>query len=78
MATKTISITEEAYLRLKMLKHDGESFTDVINRLTNKHSLWEIVGILTDEEARKMEDAIAEGRKRSRARMERIAREMRQ
>lgn len=34
MATKTISITDEAYERLKEHKRDDESFTDVVNRLT--------------------------------------------
>lgn len=33
MATKSITITEEAYERLKAHKREGESFTDVINRL---------------------------------------------
>lgn len=34
MGTKTISITEEAYERLKAYKRDDESFSDVVNRLT--------------------------------------------
>ena len=36
MATKTISITQEAYDRLKMRKENNESFSEVINRITNK------------------------------------------
>jgi len=34
MGSKNISITEEAYNRLKAHKREGESFTDVIVRLT--------------------------------------------
>lgn len=34
MGTKTISLTEDAYDRLKDHKREGESFTDVVNRLT--------------------------------------------
>lgn len=35
MGSKNISITEEAYNRLKAHKRDDESFTDVIVRLTD-------------------------------------------
>lgn len=34
MGTKSITVTEEAYRRLKAHKRADESFTDVINRLT--------------------------------------------
>jgi predicted CopG family antitoxin len=34
MATKTLTITEEAYESLKAHKHDGESFTETVLRLT--------------------------------------------
>jgi predicted CopG family antitoxin len=36
MATKTISIKEEAYKQLKALKTDGQSFSDVILKLTEE------------------------------------------
>ncbi|MDY6777649.1 MAG: antitoxin VapB family protein, partial [Candidatus Nanohaloarchaea archaeon] len=38
MSSKTISLSEEAYRKLKSLKDEGESFTDVIKRLTGKYS----------------------------------------
>ena len=34
MGTKTISLTEEAYERLKAHRREGESFTDAVLRLT--------------------------------------------
>lgn len=72
MATKTISITEEAYERLRLQKESKESFTDVINRITGKRSLLELAGILTNEEADKMKGYIKERRAASRKRAERI------
>ena len=36
MATKSLTITEEAYHRLKSHKREGESFTDTILRLTEQ------------------------------------------
>lgn len=35
MGSKTISLTEEAYNRLREHKREGESFTDVVLRLTD-------------------------------------------
>lgn len=35
MGSKTISLTEDAYNRLKDHKREDESFTDVVNRLTD-------------------------------------------
>lgn len=51
MATKTISITTEAYERLVALKRTNESFSEIINNLTRKHSLLDLVGVLTHAEA---------------------------
>lgn len=47
MATKNISLTEDAYERLKACKREGESFSDVVNRLTrSSRSLSDGVGAL--------------------------------
>ena len=51
MGTKNISISEEAYRRLASLKHENESFSLVITRLTGKISLTNIFGVLTSKEA---------------------------
>ncbi len=72
MATKTISITEEAYERLKVRKEKNESFTDVINRVTGKRSLLELAGILSEEKADKLEKHIKERRAASRKRADKI------
>lgn len=45
MATKTITVTEDAYERLKAHKREDESFTDVILRLAgSEHDVMEGAG----------------------------------
>ena len=72
MATKTISITEEAYERLRMKKEKNESFTDVINRVTGKRDIMEFAGILSEDEGNKLEEYIKKRRKASREHSNRI------
>ena len=72
MPTRTISITEEAYERLRVMKEKKESFTDVINRITGRRSLLELAGILSKDEAEKLEKHIKERRLASRKRADRI------
>lgn len=57
MATKTINLTEGAYTRLHALKREGESFSDVVDRLTGKFALLELVGILDEKSAGKLRAA---------------------
>lgn len=46
MAFKTITLSEEAYNRLKERKKGNESFSDVIIRITNNTTLRDFVGIV--------------------------------
>ena len=46
--TKTISVTDDAYEVLTREKRDGESFTDVIIRLTKRARLSDFAGIWKD------------------------------
>ncbi len=62
MSTKTITITDEAYNRLRSTKSEDESFTDAIIRLTNKDPLSELVGLLTEKEADEMKGHIKASR----------------
>jgi len=44
MATKNITITEDAYERLRALKREGESFSDVVTRLTERENPMAFAG----------------------------------
>jgi predicted CopG family antitoxin len=65
MSTKTISLDEEAYERLKAHKREGESFSDVIKRISGKPSWTEVAGTLSEEEAKELESLVRAGRNRS-------------
>ena len=65
MGTKNISISEEAYERLSALKKSNESFTEVINRLTEKRSILELAGVLTEREGRELNETLSMLRGRS-------------
>jgi len=58
MGSKNISISEEAYQRLASLKKPNESFTQVINRLTQKRSILELAGTLSEQEAAEITENI--------------------
>ena len=65
MGTKNIAISDEAYQMLKALKKSGESFTDVIERMTRKGSVLELAGVLSKREVESVERQVKEVRKQS-------------
>lgn len=67
MATKTISITREAYDRLRARKGRYESFTDVILRLTERRPLADYAGMLSKSSVKAIRNAIDEARRERRA-----------
>jgi predicted CopG family antitoxin len=67
MATKTITIMEDAYEKLAREKMDDESFSEVIRRITSrKNDLDKFFGSWTKDYAQDVEKSIEEGRKRGR------------
>ena len=75
MGSKNISISDEAYSKLKKMKGKNESFTDLIIRLTNKVSLLDLRGMLTSEEAHQILEGLKESRKLSRERFDPVSEE---
>lgn len=72
MAHKTLTISEEAYSALAELKNEGESFTELIKRITKplkKKRLSEFAGKLDDD---KFEEAALEVRHSASSRLKRL------
>jgi predicted CopG family antitoxin len=61
METKTVGLDREAYERLRAEKREGESFSDVVKRITRKRRpLTDFAGAwndLPEEETRAFEEA---------------------
>lgn len=69
MATKSITITNDAYERLAVFKEPKESFSDVITKLTRKYSLLDLVGVLSAKETGEIKKHIRKSSKRMREQM---------
>ena len=76
MSTKTISLAEDAYDRLKAHKREGESFSDVVRRLTGEDfSLADYHGALDGDTADELDRIVASRREaRSETHRERVRR----
>lgn len=70
---RNVRLTEEAYQRLKRRKRPEESFSDAVERIAGERSLLDLAGILSEEEAEEMREAIRESEDRSRERLDRLA-----
>ena len=73
---RNVRLTEEAYRRLKDRKRAGESFSDTVERIAGERSLLELAGILSDDEAEAMREAISERDRRSRERLDDLTEKM--
>jgi len=69
LGTRNISISEEAYSRLAARKKPHESFTDVINRLTERKSILDLAGTLSASESKELTRHVSDLRKKSAKRL---------
>jgi predicted CopG family antitoxin len=74
MGTKTISLADDAYEKLKAHKREGESFSDVVRRLAGGVTLSEYYGVFDEATADDLERVIEERRAdRSSSHRERVS-----
>lgn len=68
MAVKTITVTEDAYLAMKRIKNEDESFSDLFLRVSKKHVLTakDLVGAIsmTPHEGEEWSHRVTEHQKR--------------
>lgn len=57
MAVRTMTVTEDAYARLAQEKRAGESFTDVLLRLTARRSLEDLAATMSPREVNALAEA---------------------
>jgi predicted CopG family antitoxin len=62
MGTRTISLAEDAYEALSAMRRPGESFTDVVRRLTRTRSLTELGEAMDSEAAEEVASAVEANR----------------
>jgi predicted CopG family antitoxin len=62
MATRTISLAEDAYEALLAMKRPGESFTEIVRRLTRRRSLADLCDVMDRKAAQAVAEAIEANR----------------
>ncbi len=71
---RTITISDEAFRRLKAVKRAGETYSEVVLRITGRPRLTDFTGILSARSAEALRKAIDEDRdERRRVDLRRVA-----
>ena len=60
---KTITVTEEAYEKVRVLKRKDESFSELLTELAEKSSLEKFFGSISSEDAEEMRKSCKADRK---------------
>lgn len=63
MGTRTISLADDAYEALSKMRRPGESFSDVVRRLTRSRSLTELADAVDPAAAEAIADAVGANRR---------------
>lgn len=63
MGTRTISLADDAYEALSAMRRPGESFSDVVRRLTRSRSLTDLGEIMDQEAAESVAEAVEANRR---------------
>lgn len=63
MGTRTISLADDAYEALSRMRKPGESFSDVVRRLTRRRSLTDLADAVEPEAAKAVADAVEANRR---------------
>ena len=71
--SKSIRLSEEAYERLAAHKREDETFSDVVIRLAGERSLLDLAGLLSDDEAQALREAVEKRRERRATELEETA-----
>ena len=66
MVSRTISLADDAYERLKARKRPHESFSELVRRLTAGPSLLQLTEVMKPESAGRLASAIEENRRQRR------------
>lgn len=62
MGTKTIRLEEDVYEKIRARKREDETFSEAVDRLVGGASLLELAGLLSEEDAEDVSDAVEEFR----------------
>ncbi|MHB8603755.1 MAG: antitoxin VapB family protein [Thermoplasmatota archaeon] len=65
MGSKTISLEDSAFERLRAAKRPGESYSDVVHRLVAREapSLLDLAGLVSPAEGRRLKSVVARMRR---------------
>jgi predicted CopG family antitoxin len=65
MGTKMVRLEEDVYEQISSHKREDETFSEAVERLIGSPSLLSLAGILSDEDAQSVREAVADADERA-------------